>query len=153
MGGLGLLRAERAWIPRFASCPHPSLPTSQSASLLPKKTKKKGFPFADQFSPRDRGRAGAGSGQGGREGLRRARGLGKCSCARSKCAPTPYPQPCALIAGAPQAYHHTRHFREEGRKVLLDEAEGGYAHYGHIAFAHHEAKGENGEKGRGGAKL
>ncbi|KAH8767555.1 hypothetical protein BGZ57DRAFT_930193 [Hyaloscypha finlandica] len=51
-----------------------------------------------------------------------------------------------------EAYHHTRHFREQGRRVLLDEAEGGYAHYGHIAFAHQEVRGENGDEG-GGAKL
>jgi hypothetical protein len=72
------------------------------------------------------------------------------------CSPYPsiHPKHGPLAAAhSRQAYHHTRHFREEGRKVLLDEAEGGYAHYGHIAFAHHEAKGENGEKGRGGAKL
>jgi hypothetical protein len=61
------------------------------------------------------------------------------------------PEPCALIAD-PQAYHHTRHFREEGRKVLLDEAEG-YAHYGHIAFTHHEDQVENGGTGRGRAKI
>ncbi|PMD41639.1 hypothetical protein L207DRAFT_458175 [Hyaloscypha variabilis F] len=40
-----------------------------------------------------------------------------------------------------EAYHRTRHFKEEGRRVLLDEA-GGYAYYGHIAFAHSEEKGE-----------
>jgi hypothetical protein len=51
MGGLGLLRAERAWIPRFASCPHPSLPTSQSASLLPKKKKKLIFPLLTNSHP------------------------------------------------------------------------------------------------------
>jgi hypothetical protein len=37
--------------------------------------------------------------------------------------------------------------------VLLDEAEGGYAHYGHIAFAHYEVRGENGDEGGGGTKL
>ena len=40
-----------------------------------------------------------------------------------------------------EAYHHTRHFREEGRRVLLEPAEGGYAYYGHIAFSHAEEKG------------
>jgi hypothetical protein len=50
-----------------------------------------------------------------------------------------------------EAYHHTRHFREEGRKVLLDEAEARYAYYGHIAFAHHEVGKE--VEGTGGAKL
>ena len=40
-----------------------------------------------------------------------------------------------------EAYHRTRHFKEAGRRVLLDEA-GGYAYYGHIAFAHSEEKGE-----------
>ena len=39
-----------------------------------------------------------------------------------------------------EKYHKTRHFREEGRRVLLDEAEG-YIGYGHIAFTHHEEKG------------
>ncbi|KAH7418815.1 hypothetical protein BKA64DRAFT_655265 [Cadophora sp. MPI-SDFR-AT-0126] len=38
------------------------------------------------------------------------------------------------------AYHHTRHFKEEGMKVLLDEAEGMYAYYGHIDFSHGEEK-------------
>lgn len=45
-----------------------------------------------------------------------------------------------------EAYHRTRHFREEGRRVLLDEADGGYAYYGHIAFSHHEERGETGAK-------
>jgi hypothetical protein len=45
-----------------------------------------------------------------------------------------------------EAYHHTRHFREEGRKVLLEPAKGGYAYYGHIGFTHAEEKGG----GRGG---
>ncbi len=46
-----------------------------------------------------------------------------------------------------EAYHHTRHFREEGRRVLLEPVEGGYAYYGHIGFSHAEEKGE-GRKGR-----
>lgn len=46
-----------------------------------------------------------------------------------------------------EAYHRTAHFRKEGRKVLLEPAEGGDAYYGHIAFSHSE------EKSQGDAKL
>jgi hypothetical protein len=46
-----------------------------------------------------------------------------------------------------EAYHRTAHFREEGRRVLLEPAEGGYAYYGHIAFSHAEEGGE-GREGR-----
>jgi hypothetical protein len=47
-----------------------------------------------------------------------------------------------------EAYHHTRHFREEGRRVLLDEARGKYAYYGHIGFANSEEEEEGGIKGK-----
>jgi hypothetical protein len=38
-----------------------------------------------------------------------------------------------------EAYHRTRHFKETGRKVLLNEVEG-FVGYGHVAFSYSEEK-------------